>query len=70
MHDFPSQTPGFNTGPVITWEPVPQQQSESVPSPTEKIKEESESCESKGEAVVIKAEEDAVDKICIDLQEA
>lgn len=68
MDDFTSLTPAFHTGPVIQWEPAPQQQTESVPS-REKIKEEAESGESKGEAVVIKAEEDTVDKICIDLQE-
>lgn len=68
MDDFTSLTPAFHTGPVIPWEPIPQQQAESVPS-REKIKEEAESGESKGEAVVIKAEEDTVDKICIDLQE-
>jgi hypothetical protein len=67
MDDFTSLTPAFHTGPVIPWEPAPQQQTESVPSP-EKIKEEAESGESNGEAVVIKAEEDTVDKICIDLQ--
>lgn len=68
MDDFTSLTPAFHTCPVIPWEPAPQQQTESVPSP-EKIKEGAESGESKGEAVVIKAEEDTVDKLCIDLQD-
>lgn len=66
MVDFPSQTPGFNSGPVITWEPMPQQQNDSPPSPP-KIKEEPGPCEEKVESVEVKTEQASDDKICIDL---
>lgn len=65
MQDFHSQTPGFHNGPVIPWEPVPQQQSESAPSPA-RIKEETGFCEKNTESVVIKVEEVLADKICIE----
>jgi hypothetical protein len=74
MPDFPSPTPGFNSGPVITWEPVLQQQSESPTSPVgtkedapppARIKQEPESGEKTTETVEIKMEQGSTNKICI-----
>jgi hypothetical protein len=65
MQDFPSQPPGFNSGPVIPWEPVPQHHSEPAPSPA-RIKDEPETCKKNCESMVIKSEEVAADKICIE----
>ncbi|KAF3386259.1 hypothetical protein F1880_001276 [Penicillium rolfsii] len=66
IQDFPGQTPGFHSGPVIPWEPAPQQQSESALSPMT-IKEEPGSCEKSTESVVIKEEQVSADKISVDI---
>lgn len=71
-HDFnmpecPSQpTPGFNSGPVITWEPISQQQTITPPS-SPKIKEERENCEKKVDSLELAKEQASDGKICIDL---
>jgi hypothetical protein len=67
-HDFnmpecPSQTRGFNSGPVITWEPIPEQQNDAPP----KIKEEQETCDGNVVSIGVTKEQASDGKNCIDL---